>query len=162
LIDVNKVIEDIIHIAKPSLFAPSGQSLAFRPATDLPKIITSPDALKQVMINLIKNASEAIDTGGYVEITTRMFSKDSHASHVSRQPGIEIVIADSGPGLPEAIVENLYKPFVTTKKNGHSGLGLSIVNKTVNDIRGDITFMNKPGEGTIFTIYLPLDINSFH
>lgn len=160
--DVNKIIEDIVHLVEPSLFGLSGKSISFRSGTGLPQVITSPDALKQIMINLIKNASEAIDTAGYVEITTGVFVKDSHVSHVLRPPGIEIVIKDSGPGLPEAVVKNLYKPFVTTKKNGHSGLGLSIVHKTVKDIGGDITCTSKPGEGTNFSIYLPLDLNSFH
>lgn len=160
--DVNKVIEDIVHLVEPSLFGFSGKSILFRSGTGLPQVITSPDALKQIMINLIKNASEAIDTAGYVEITTGVFVKDSHVSHVLRPPGIEIVVKDSGPGLPEAVVKNLYKPFVTTKKNGHSGLGLSIVHKTVKDIGGDITCTSKPGEGTHFSIYLPLDLNSLH
>lgn len=160
--NVNKVIKDIIHIVRPSLFAGSGKVISFRPDENLPQIMTSPSALKQVMINLIKNASEAIDEGGNVEIMTRMSGKDSQEKNVLRPPGIEIVIKDSGPGIPEIVVNNLYEPFFTTKKNGHSGLGLSIVHKTIKDLQGYITCTNKPADGTAFSIYLPLVTGSLH
>jgi signal transduction histidine kinase/HD-like signal output (HDOD) protein len=156
LTDVNAVIEDIIHIIKVSLFANSGTDVTFRPDAMLPQIITSRDALKQIIINLLKNASEAMDDGGSVEVRTGIFFKDAHGSEGPQADGIEIVVEDTGPGLSESITKSLYKPFSTTKKDGHSGLGLSIVHKIVKDLGGAISCTSKPAEGTRFSIYLPL------
>jgi nitrogen-specific signal transduction histidine kinase/HD-like signal output (HDOD) protein len=161
LTDVNGVIEDIIHIVKTSLFTASGTEITFRPEAMLPQISTSRDALKQILLNLLKNASEAMDHGGRVVVRTAIFSKKSHGSDVPQGDGIEIVVEDTGPGLPEMIMKSLYKPFVTTKKNGHSGLGLSIVHKTVKDLGGSISCASIPSEGTSFSIYLPLEKKEF-
>ena len=162
LTNVNAVIEDIIHIIKVSLFAASGTVVTFRPDVMLPQIITSRDALKQILINLLKNASEAMDDDGRVEVRTGIFFRDSHGSESPQADGIEIVVEDTGPGLPESIIKNLYKPFTTTKKDGHSGLGLSIVHKIVKDLGGAISCTSKPAEGTSFSIHLPLDKKDFH
>jgi signal transduction histidine kinase/HD-like signal output (HDOD) protein len=156
LTDVNAVIEDIIHIIKVSVFAGSGTVVTFRPDDMLPQIITSRDALKQIMINLLKNASEAMDDGGSIEVRTGIFFKDAHDSEGPQADGIEIVVEDTGPGLPASIIKSLYKPFSTTKKDGHSGLGLSIVHKIVKDLGGSISCTSKPAEGTRFNICLPL------
>lgn len=159
LTDVNAVIEDIVHIIRAPFFASSGTVISFFPDTSIPKILTSGDALKQVMINLLKNASEAMEDGGSVEVRTSMLFKNERNSLADV---IEIVVEDTGPGLPDSIMENLYKPFVTTKKNGHSGLGLSIVQKTVNDLGGSISCTSRPSVGTSFSICLPLVSKDFH
>ncbi|EKD40140.1 MAG: hypothetical protein ACD_75C00161G0004 [uncultured bacterium] len=161
LTDINAVIEDIVHIVKTPLFHASGMTIAFHPDVNIPRIMTSGDALKQVMINLIKNASEAMSEGQRVGIKTGMASENPHEDRSYQSAGIEIVIEDTGPGLPETILKNLYKPFVTTKKNGTAGLGLSIVHKTVNDLGGLISCSSKPGEGTSFRIRLPLQLKEF-
>ena len=159
LTDVNTVVEDIVHIIRAPLFASSGTVIRFLPDTGIPKILTSGDALKQVLINLLKNASEAMEDGGSVEVRTSMLLKNEQNSLAD---AIEIVVEDTGPGLPDSIMKNLYKPFVTTKKNGHSGLGLSIVQKTVNDLGGSISCTSRPSVGTSFSICLPLVSKDFH
>ncbi len=150
-LDVNTVVRDIIQIAKPSLFHGGGPTVSFIPGTDLPAVTTCKDAVKQVLINLLKNAAEAMEEGGRVIVRTRK----SHPEGLGESGGVEIIVADSGPGLPETVMQNLYKPFVTTKTNGHSGLGLSIVQKVVGDIGGKVSCLSSPAEGTTFTIYLP-------
>jgi HD-like signal output (HDOD) protein/nitrogen-specific signal transduction histidine kinase len=161
LTDVNGIIEDIIHIVKTPLFTASGTKITFRPEPMLPQIMTSRDSVKQILLNLLKNASEAMEHGGSVEVRTAIFTKKSYGSDVPRGDGIEIVVEDTGPGLPEPILKSLYQPFVTTKKNGHSGLGLSIVHKTVKDLGGSISCASIPSEGTSFSIYLPLEKKDF-
>ncbi len=156
LTDVNAVIEDIIHIFKAPLSTASGTVITFIPDGQLPKIMTSKDALKQIIINLLKNAAEAIDGGGNVAVRTGMFMDKPPDSDVHHSKQIEIVVDDTGPGIPEAVLKNLYKPFVTTKTSGHSGLGLSIVQKTVTDLGGSISCMSKPNAGTRFSIRLPI------
>lgn len=151
LTDVNKVIDDIVQLTKASLFDGSGTVVSFHPDDSLPRIMTSRDAIKQIMINLLKNSSEAMEDGGRVEILTRVAS----AKKRGVPNGIEIVVSDSGPGLPDSIKANLYKPFVTTKEGGHPGLGLSIVYKAVNELGGAITCSSKQGKGTSFVIFFP-------
>lgn len=156
-IDVNAVIKDIIHIVKVSLFAAAGLKITFLPDAMLPEIKTSRDAIKQIMINLLKNSSEAMEEGGSVEVMTRLAPAPSDAGRTEKAGGIEIIVSDTGPGLPEAIKAKLFQPFFTTKKTGHSGLGLSIVDKAVKDLGGSIQCTSKADEGTSFIISLPLE-----
>jgi signal transduction histidine kinase/HD-like signal output (HDOD) protein len=156
LTDITEVIEDLIQILKPSLLVDGRITLVFEPDPLLPQIETSRDGLKQILINLLKNASEAMEEGGSIEIKTNKILKNVHGSGVPPADGVEIVVEDDGPGLPESITKNLYKPFVTTKKSGHSGLGLSIVQKAVKDLGGSISCESRPAGGTSFSIYLPL------
>lgn len=150
-IDLNTVVRDIIQIAKPSFFNGGGPTVSFIPGTDLPRLTTVKDAVKQVLINLLKNAAEAMSAGGRVIVRTRK----SQPEGLGGSGGVELIVSDSGPGLPEEVMQNLYKPFVTTKQNGHSGLGLSIVHKVVADIGGKLSCLSSPAEGTTFTIYFP-------
>ena len=151
-LDVNMVIKDIIQIAKPAFFSGGGPTISFIPGNNLPQLTTSKDAIKQVLINLLKNGAEAMsEAGGRVIVRTRKVEPEGF----SVPGGVEIIVADSGPGLPENVRKNLFQPFVTTKQNGHSGLGLSIVHKVVSDIGGRLTCQTSPTEGTTFTIALP-------
>ncbi|MDR3632152.1 MAG: HDOD domain-containing protein [Desulfocapsaceae bacterium] len=160
LTDVNGTIDDIIRMVKTSLFPATGPEIVFRPEAGLPQIMTSRDALKQIMLNLLKNAAEAMDSGGSVGVRTAMLLKGSRGNTVPARDGIEVIVEDTGPGLPERVVTNLYKPLATTKGDGHSGLGLSIVYKTVKDIGGSISCTSIPDEGTKFSLYLPLEKKS--
>ena len=165
--DVNAVIEAVIQLVKSPLFTSNGTIISFQPDRSLPPIPTAKDALKQVIINLIKNAAEAMPNGGRVTVRTRAIAKAKGAKgdppgNAFQIGGIEIAIEDTGPGLPEIVINNLYKPFVTTKTNGHSGLGLSIVHKTVKDLGGSLLYSSRPKEGTSFSIQLPLVQNSFN
>jgi len=154
--DVNEVVENIVHIVKATLFATAKTVVSFLPDHTIPRILTSGDAVKQVLLNLIKNASEAMPGGGRVTIKTRRTVPDASGSKLPEPDGVEIAVEDTGPGLPESVVKNLFKPFVTTKRDGHSGLGLSIVHKTVGDLGGTMEYTSKAGKGTIFSIHLPL------
>lgn len=154
-VDINTVLRDIIQIAKSSLFVNPALSVSFVPSAEIPFIVTSKDAIKQIIINLLKNAAEAMTNGGRVIVRTKKYTEQESTGG---QSGIEIIVIDSGPGLPEHVKENLYQPFVTTKQNGHSGLGLSIVQKAVTDIGGRLFCSSRESEGTTFTIYLPVGL----
>jgi HD-like signal output (HDOD) protein/signal transduction histidine kinase len=151
LTDVNATIKDIIQLVKSAHLATPGMHISFMPADNLPQVITSKDAIKQILINLIKNATEAMHNGGSVAVMTRLSLGDTGTD----EEGIEIIVADTGPGLPQSVTADLYTPFVTTKQNGHSGLGLSIVHKTVKDLGGTISYNSSPTDGTSFSIFLP-------
>lgn len=149
--DVNATIADIIQLIKAAHFARPEIRISFAPDDNLPHIVTAKDALKQILINLLKNAAEAMHDGGSITVTTRPANKEKFGDG----EGIEIILADTGPGLPESVTARLYSPFVTTKSSGHSGLGLSIVHKTVKDLGGTLTCTSSPANGTRFSIFLP-------
>jgi signal transduction histidine kinase/HD-like signal output (HDOD) protein len=158
MVDINAVISDVIKIFKKPLESASHIELSFHPRLDLPKLHSSEPGLKQILINLIKNSAEALQGGGTIRISTHQHEQASDSKDLSAKvyPVAQIVIEDSGPGLPEKVLQNLFKPFMTTKGSTHSGLGLSIVNKTVADLGGSLECSSSPQSGTRFVIGLPL------
>ncbi|BDV41132.1 hypothetical protein GURASL_00550 [Geotalea uraniireducens] len=114
---------------------------------ELPPLRCYPQQLNQVFMNLLVNASHAIDKQG--EITVRTWCEENNAC---------IAIADTGCGIPEAIRSRIFEPFFTTKEVGKgTGLGLSISYDIIKKHGGDISLESEVGRGTTFTIRLPLD-----
>lgn len=115
---------------------------------NLPGITASPSEIQQVLLNLINNAVDALEgTGGVLTIT----------SHTTAD-GLNIQVQDTGHGIPQEDLTRIFDPFFTTKPVGKgTGLGLSICYGIVNKMEGDITVSSVIGEGTTFTITLPLD-----
>ena len=87
---MNRLIDDILHIVKEPLFTASGKEITFRPEPGLPRITTSSDALKQIMLNLIKNAAEGMGRGGSVEVRTAVVSRNPYESGTRQGDEIEI------------------------------------------------------------------------
>ena len=103
-----------------------------------------PDQLRQVILNLILNALEAIGQRGKILVKT------------SQENGwFTLEVADTGPGIDPKILPKLFEPFITTKPDGN-GLGLSIVHDIVREHRGNISAQSHPGQNTVFTITLPV------
>lgn len=102
--------------------------------------------LEQVMINLILNAVEATGGGGEITVTT---------SSTADEDFVEISIGDTGPGIPEADIGRIFDPFFTTKSHG-TGLGLAITHGIIEQHGGTISVQSKTGQGTRFTILLPM------
>jgi signal transduction histidine kinase len=100
--------------------------------------------IKQVLLNLIKNAIAAMPNGGTLSITTK--EKDGE---------VHISVKDTGIGIPEDNLPKIFEPYFTTRDNG-SGLGLTLVFKIIREHRGEITVKSKEGEGTTFFIVLPI------
>jgi two-component system NtrC family sensor kinase len=117
-------------------------------ASDLPHIQADPSQLVQVMVNLFNNSAEAMPQGGTITIETR---KTDH------QQAVEIVVSDTGGGIPEENLGKMFNPFFTTKPIGKgTGLGLSIVYGIIKMHRGQISVKSQLGKGTTFTITLPV------
>ena len=114
----------------------------------LPEIEADPEQLKEVFANLIENACEAMEPGGLIVIA------EEKAPPPSKRM-VRIQITDNGPGIPDSIQKKLFEPFFTTKEEG-TGLGLSIAARIVQEHRGRLDVTSKEGEGTTFTITLPL------
>jgi signal transduction histidine kinase len=111
-------------------------------------IKADPRAIEQVFVNLISNAIEAMDErGGSLNI------KLVQASSQIVPPQCEIIIADTGPGIPDDLVEHIFEPFLTTKSSG-TGLGLAITKRIVTAHEGNIYVNSVPG-GSVFHVLLP-------
>jgi signal transduction histidine kinase len=113
--------------------------------TPLPPVTFDPKQMHQVLINLLKNALEAMPRGGEITITTRV-----------RGTNAEISIADTGEGMPPEVSANIFQPYFTTKEKG-TGLGLAISQSIISEHGGSISVDSTPGRGTTFTILLPLE-----
>ena len=130
---------------------------AFDPS--LPPVLVHRDGLIQVLINLLKNAAEAIDNNnGFIMITTAY----RHGVSVSLEGGtqrlvlpIEVCVIDNGPGPPKDVVESLFEPFVSSKSTGR-GLGLALADKLMRDMGGMIQFAREgTPERTVFRLLMP-------
>ena len=112
--------------------------------------------ISQVVQNIILNAREAMTGSGNIWVTGKNvdFLTDENAALLDQPPYVKLKIKDSGPGMKPDILEKLFDPFFSTKKNG-SGLGLAITHSIINKHHGHIGVQSSPGEGTSFSIYLP-------
>ena len=123
-------------------------------------VMTDKNHVKQILSNLIINSVEAMPGGGNINIRTRYASNNTGTASspsADSQPGhVEITIEDDGPGIADAVKPRLFKPNITSKGSGHSGLGLSIVYNNVKGLKGDITCESDAEEGTRFKIVFPI------
>lgn len=150
-IDINAIIRDLIEISSDALFAPAKISVKAHLAEDLPPISTQRDKLKQILLNLLKNAAEAMPGGGTVTIMTRdKVNRDG-------RPYVEIMVSDTGPGMPVEVMAHLFEPVTSTKGGDHAGLGLAIVGKLVEEIHASITCISEQS-GLAFHLLLPRTI----
>lgn len=128
----------------------------------LPRVMGNHDALVQILINLIKNACEAAPDIGKLQI--RMSTAYRHGLSWDAGDGrghqplpVEIMVADNGPGVPDHLVDALFDPFVTGKKDGQ-GLGLALVDKLVRDM-GGVVQHDRTGDWTRFRLHLPVAVD---
>jgi two-component system sensor histidine kinase HydH len=126
----------------------------------LPPVRADAEQLRQVLINLIRNAVQAMGGHGTVQVTTRRRSERSSTaigrdSVVPQSDWIEIAVRDEGPGMAPQVQKNLFVPFFTTKDRG-TGLGLAISQRVVEDMGGRIEVVSRPGAGSTFSLVLPV------
>ena len=151
-------IHDVLDRARQSAAVGFGAHMTFVEDYDpsLPRALADSDQLLQVVLNLIKNACEAGQSGGTVRLRTfyepslRLRRKDGSQARLP----LQIEIVDDGPGLPPDIAGDVFEPFVSGRENG-TGLGLALVSKLLSDIGGWITVESVPGR-TTFRVSLPL------
>ena len=156
-------IHSLIDQARQSTLAASKDAVSIHDEYDpsLPDVLVDPEAMMQVLTNILANAVDAtrILDSPEIRITTRYsfgasFSTQGENSAV-RLP-IEIVISDNGPGVPVELEREIFSPFVTNKTDGQ-GLGLALVKKLIADMNGRIRYhRDQDTEMSRFTIFLPL------
>ncbi|MCA1248114.1 HDOD domain-containing protein [Massilia sp. MS-15] len=147
--DVAKVVDDVQRLFRSTGFVPASVEIAVTMHEEATRIEGDADVLKQILVNLVKNAIEALGPGGgRVEIVNR--------GHVNRERHLylELVVSDNGPGLSREVLAHLFSPVKSTKDGAHHGLGLSIVHSLVKKLGGHIA-CRSGRSGTAFEILLP-------
>ena len=147
--DVAKVVDEVQRLFRSTGFVPATVDIVVTMHEEAARIEGDADVLKQILVNLVKNAIEALgNTGGRVEIINR--------GHVNRerQLYLELVVNDNGPGLSREVLAHLFSPVKSTKDGAHHGLGLSIVHSLVKKLGGHIA-CRSGRNGTAFEILLP-------
>jgi HD-like signal output (HDOD) protein/signal transduction histidine kinase len=149
LIDLNAFISELGEIFKASLFSSHNIELELQLDDSMEPFHGNRNSLKQVLTNLMKNAAEAINNGGAVYIETR------DQVNVNGRNYVEITISDNGPGIPEQVMANLFRPVVSSKGGEHLGIGLTIVKDLITEMHGSISCRSSGNRGTEFRILIP-------
>ena len=140
---LNDVVKGTLELLLPEI-KNRGVSLREKLARQIPEVNLDPVQIRQALVNLIKNALQAMTRGGVLTLETGQTSE-----------GVWVSVSDSGTGIPADHVKRIFEPFYTTKKKG-SGLGLMIVQRIVRDHGGRIDLDSQVNRGTTFRIWLPL------
>jgi len=143
-IDLNQVVRYVANMLSERA-EQSRIKLALTLAESLPPVMADESKLVQALVNLCINAFHAMPEGGTLKLAT----KDQGNS-------VEIDVADTGVGIPEEDLSKIFLPFFTKKESG-MGFGLSIVQRIVEGHDGQITCQSRVGEGTVFTVQLPVE-----
>jgi two-component system, NtrC family, sensor kinase len=145
-VDVNGLIESMTDLVEREVQARNIR-LDRRLQPDLPAVYSDPPLLRQVILNLLVNATHAIEKDGLITITTS-----------STDNGVDIVVKDTGCGIPREQLQRIFTPFFTTKPQGQgSGLGLAICRGILERLGGSISVNSDVGKSTAFTIHLPIN-----
>ncbi|KPA19431.1 integral membrane sensor signal transduction histidine kinase [Candidatus Magnetomorum sp. HK-1] len=148
-INLNNIISEIINFYRKEAKY-RNISIIVDVEDGTPEIETDRKKLQQILLNLINNAFQAIDDGGSLKIKIGMISSDL----------VRLSIEDTGTGIAEHHLNKVFEPFFTTKEEGKgTGLGLSITFGLVKKLHGNISVKSKMGEGTMFVITLPVQLN---
>jgi two-component system NtrC family sensor kinase len=144
-VEINSVLDQTVELLANHARL-SNIEIAKYYQSDLPVIASDQSQLQQVFLNLINNAIDAIGTDGRIEITTDLMN-----GHIITH------IKDNGQGIPKEQQRRIFDPFFSTKPSGRgTGLGLSISYGIIDKMGGKISFVSEPGQGTTFTVQLPV------
>ena len=141
--NLNDVVRDTIDLLRPEI-ENRGITIREKLSRSLPVALLDPAQIKQTLVNLIKNAIQAMTKDGVLTVQTSTASD-----------GVVVSVADTGGGIPQEQINRIFEPFYTTKKKG-SGLGLMIVQRIVREHNGRIDLESHVGRGTVFRLWLPL------
>jgi two-component system NtrC family sensor kinase len=146
---LNKVIEDVVALSR-HLIHTSGVELSLDLEKELPWATVDANQMKQVLLNLVHNALQAMPDGGAMRITTASASRH-------HRDWVVVSVQDTGVGIPQLEQARIFEPFYTTKGNqGGTGLGLSVTYGIVTDHGGQIDVESQSGTGAKFTVWLPV------
>jgi len=145
--NMNRILEDVVGGLKEQEFSVSNIQLVREYAPDVPDLLLDPDQMRQVFLNLINNAQDAIDGPGAITLRTENVDGSVRAT-----------VSDTGKGMTTEQMEKIFFPFYTTKEVGKgTGLGLSVSLSIVEAMGGRIEAQSLAGAGSSFTVVLPIE-----
>ena len=140
--DLNETVRELLDFVRPELDASAVEvTISLSPA--LPRVLADVAQLRQLLLNLLRNAREAMAAGGELYVTTR-----------GGEGAVEVEVRDTGPGIPKERLARIFDPFFTTKERG-TGLGLAMAQEIAQEHGGQLSCESAPGEGTSFRLRLP-------
>jgi two-component system NtrC family sensor kinase len=152
-LDVNGVLEDLIHLSEPWLHSRNVRVLSSL-SSNVPLVSGDPTHLQTLFLNLISNALDAMPNGGLLMIRTREIQPQPSSGN---RRWLEISITDTGIGITEESKKRIFDPFYTTKKMGEgTGLGLAICENIIKEHSGRLDVESEVGKGSTFFVYLPI------
>ena len=153
-LDIHDILMEIIYLESLS---DTQKNIQYSQNYDitLPPVQGDRNSLKQVFLNLIKNASQAIEGKGQIEVSTRCITEHK----LKGQRAISVDVKDTGSGIQRESLEKIFSPFYTTRKEG-SGLGLFLAYQIIAKHGGAILVESELGIGTVFKVYLPISTDS--
>lgn len=149
--DIAALAVDTVRLFRQSAGLNPNVNITLETEEDLPETRLKPDALRQILINLLNNSLEAVGTSGNIEV--KCFCKIGSDATAEE---IVITVTDDGPGVDPSIADRLFKVGQTTKGKGHAGLGLAIVQKLTTDLGGQIYHAVAASNRTQFILHLPV------
>src|SRR5215813_6186897 len=148
-VNVNTIVEDTLLLLNRQLQRANVEVQTELEA--LPDAVIAADQIRQVLSNLVINARDAMPNGG------KLIIRSKHLPNPDDLHGwVRILIADTGTGVPPEMIRSIFEPFVTTKGEKGTGLGLWIVKGIIQNHGGKLSLKSKPGKGTVFKIDLPV------
>jgi signal transduction histidine kinase/HD-like signal output (HDOD) protein len=147
-VDVNQLLTRLLQVYRATMIDAQDIELSLELDPGAAEVRADAGAVQQIVRNLLSNAIEAVGQGGHIRIKTIA------AVYMDSGDYVALVVADDGPGIVEEVRQNIFKPVQSTKGDGHSGLGLSIVKSLVDKLQGKIAFRTAAA-GTEFQVYLP-------
>jgi len=147
LLNMNDIVDDTVLFMEHHLTRFKNVAISVEKKSDLPKVHVDRIHVQQTMVNLLMNAAQAMPEGGRIQIRTGM--NDQY---------VFIAITDTGIGIKDEDLDRIFEPFFTTKeKEQGTGLGLSLCKRLIEANAGKIEVESKVGEGTTFTIMIPIN-----
>ena len=145
-VDINRLVEDMAKLVEREAVLKDIRIVRDY-QSDLPMVQTDAPLVRQVVLNLLNNARQAVGKDGVVTVATRL--TDDH--------DVKLIVRDTGCGIPKENVGKIFDPFFTTKAPGEgTGLGLSICHGIIRRLGGSISVESEVGKGAVFTIVLPV------
>jgi len=158
LVNLNQLIAETVQFVERSA-ALQHIEIAVDLDPDLPSLFVDADLIKQVLMNILVNAQQAIEENGRITVRSRLHVNWKLPGSSEAMPAVEIAINDTGCGIPEANLQRIFDPFFTSKEVGKgTGLGLSVSYGIVRAHGGEIEVESTVGEGSTFRIYLPVKL----
>jgi signal transduction histidine kinase/pSer/pThr/pTyr-binding forkhead associated (FHA) protein len=151
LVNPRKLVDDCVELVAPHA-AQKGAMVVADVDRDMPPIPMDPDGMHQVVMNLLSNALDAVGTeGGLIRVVCRYDAAEKE---------LVLEVIDNGSGIPEPMKKHMFELFHSTKGNRGTGLGLAVARKIVSEHEGTIAVQSREGEGSTFTVRLPVEHSS--